>query len=71
MLSLAEMVPGNEYLVGDGCGYDIVTCLGPPDEQECRYGAGVYQRVLVHEEDGDYEDIFFESQPGFLYIEPR
>lgn len=72
------MVVGNKYLVGDGGGYDIVTCVGSPTKQEFedRFGYsfhGVAMKVIIHDPiNGDFEDIFYEADGhSFLYIEPR
>ncbi len=74
MFTLSDMVEGRKYLVEDSMGYDLVLCLGTPTEEEIleRFGyssAGTFMKVKMIEE--DYEDIFFEMDPGFLYIEPR
>ncbi len=71
---LAEMIEGRDYLVGDSMGYDLVTCLGSPSEEEIKeaFGctsAGTFMKVRMIEE--NYESILYELNPGFLYIEPR
>lgn len=35
MLSINDMVPGNKYLVGDSCGYDILF-------EAYGFGSGLY-----------------------------
>lgn len=75
MLSINDMVPGNKYLVGDSYGYDLVTMIKVPSEEEIKEHMGEVtpgQYALVEFEDG-HTDILFEAY-GFgsgLYIEPR
>lgn len=78
-MKLSDMVVGNKYLVGDGGGYDIVTCLSHLTQQEIvdflgeDTFRGVAVKVMVSHKDGDYEDVFYEAyESSFsLYIEPR
>ncbi len=67
------MIVGKQYLVGDGCGYDLVTCLGVPTQKEIkeRFGGwtvGSFMKVCF---ENGREDIFMESDGYALYIEPR
>lgn len=72
-MNLSDMIVGKKYLVGDGYGYDEVTCLGVPtnDEIAKRFGAGTMGSFMKVEMEDGRKDIFMES-PGYsLYIEPR
>lgn len=79
-MKLSDMVVGNKYLVGDGGGCDIVTCLSHLNQQEISEylgegftSRGVAVKVMVSHKDGDYEDVFYEANESSfsLYIEPR
>lgn len=75
MLSINDMVPGNKYLVGDSCGYDVVTMIKVPSEEGIKEYMGEVipgQYALVEFEDGHVGLLFeaYEFSSG-LYIEPR
>ena len=75
MLSIHQMIPDRRYLIGGGYGYDIVTMVRVPSEEEIIEAFGECtpgQYALVRYEDNS-EQIIFEAS-GFgsgLYIEPR
>jgi hypothetical protein len=75
MLSINQMIPDEMYLIGDGCGYDLVTMVRVPSEEEIIEAFGECppgQYALVKYENNS-EEIIFEAV-GFgsgLYIEPR
>lgn len=62
------MTPGEEYLIGDGLGYDVVVCLGQSFDKDI--GMNV---VKVRFVETGREDILYESGDcGFMtYVEPR
>ena len=71
MLGIKGMFVGQEYLAGDGIGYDKVRCLSknPPDIPSGCYG------VLIEYLDGELaenKDVWFENpEDGFsIYVEP-
>ena len=73
-MTLADMVEGNKYLVGDGYGYDEVICLGPPTQEEIEAAFGYSPNgasMKVRFVNEDREDIFFETPECTLYVEPR
>jgi hypothetical protein len=66
-MNIYDMVPGEDYLVGDGLGYDKVRCV--THTFDSKIGMNV---VIVKYLETGHQDMFFEAADcGFsTYVEP-
>lgn len=60
-MNIYDMIVGRRYLIGDGLGYDIVTCIDK-----------VGDVVKVRTDEGVIIDLFESKESSYVtYVEPR
>jgi hypothetical protein len=74
-MSLHDMVAGNNYLIGDSLGYDLVLCTQGPQQTEHQGSQGTMVKYKYIRPNGQLgaEDFLFVAN-GYhdhTYVEPR